>query len=123
MCLAVLFDSSFERYRECVEGGLPSHCPACSASSCGVEGSGDEVEAFQGGRVVGEVPSRPDSASIAGVQGLDRVRGADHAPDLDIVVQEWYELALGVLPELADRGVLLAPLGVELREALTGDRL
>jgi hypothetical protein len=35
--LVGLVDSSFERYRERVEGGLPSHCPACSASSCGVE--------------------------------------------------------------------------------------
>jgi hypothetical protein len=35
--LVGLVDSSFERYRERVESGLPSHCPACPASLCGVE--------------------------------------------------------------------------------------
>jgi hypothetical protein len=57
----------------------------------------------QGGRVVREVPSRANSATVAGVDRLDRICGADHAPDLDVVVQERYELAPGVLPELADR--------------------
>ena len=82
-----LVDSSFESYRECVECGLPSHRPACSAAACGVECSGGEVEALQRGRVVGEVPSRADSAAIAGVDRLDRVGAADHAPDLDVVVR------------------------------------
>jgi hypothetical protein len=98
--LVGLVDSSFERYRECVEGGLPSHGPACSASACRVEGSGGDVEAFQRGRVVREVPSRADGTSVAGVERLDRVCAADHAPNLDVVVQERYELAPGVLPEL-----------------------
>jgi len=68
--LGGLVDSSFERYRECVQGWLPSHCPARSASPCGVERSGGEVEALQGGCVVGEVPAGPDCASVAGVDAL-----------------------------------------------------
>lgn len=119
----VLVDSSFESYRECVEGGLPSHRPACVAAAGGVQRPGGEVEALQRGLVVREVPSRADSAAIAGVERLDRVCAADHAPDLDVVVEERYELAPGVLPELADRRVLLAPLRVELHKTLSRDGL
>jgi hypothetical protein len=34
------------------------------------------------------------SPADADVERLDRVRAADHAPDLDVVIQERYELAL-----------------------------
>jgi hypothetical protein len=95
-------DSSFERYRECVEGGLPAHHRlACSASAGGVEGSGHEVEALQGGVVVWEVSSGSDCASVVGVDRLDRVGATDHASDLHVVVKERDELAPGVLPQLA----------------------
>jgi hypothetical protein len=50
--LGGLVDSSFESYGERVQRGLPSHCPASSASSCRVEGSGDKVEALQSGSLV-----------------------------------------------------------------------
>jgi hypothetical protein len=85
--LVGLDDSSLEGYSECVEGGLPSHRPACSVSACGVEGSGGEVEALQGGRVVGEVPLGSDGASVAGVERLDRVGGVDHARRISTIIK------------------------------------
>jgi hypothetical protein len=67
-------DASFEHDSERVECGLPSGDPPLSASSGRVEAGHDEVEVFEGGLVVGEVPSGLDAAAEAGVEALDRVR-------------------------------------------------
>jgi hypothetical protein len=49
-----------------------------------------------------------DRPPVTGVQRLDRVRGADDGPDLDVVVQERDELLPRVLPQPDDRPVPLA---------------
>jgi hypothetical protein len=55
------------------------------------------------------VPPGLDSAAVAGVEGLDRVRRADHAADLHVVVQERNELVPGVVPQPNHCRVALSP--------------
>ena len=50
-----------------------------------------------------------DRAPVAGVQRLDRVRGAQHLADLDVVVEERDELLPGVFPQADDRPVAGTP--------------
>jgi hypothetical protein len=63
----------------------PPHRPSCLALAGRVQGSGDQVEAFHGGLVGGEVAAGPDGAAVAGVDRLDRVGGADDLADFDVV--------------------------------------
>lgn len=114
--LVVDLDSSFERDREGVQRGLPSRDPACSAAACWVEASDREVQAFQSGLFVGEVAARADRTTEASVQALDRVGRVNDFADLGAVGEERHELGPGVLPELDDRRVALAPLAGELVE-------
>ena len=65
-------------------GFVPVH-PSCLGGPGGVKGSGHEVEALEGGLVGREVTSGADGPAEAGVQALDRVRGADDPADLDVV--------------------------------------
>ena len=58
---------------ERVQRGLPPHGPSCLTLAGGVQRSGDQVQAFQRGLLVREVPAGPDRPAVAGVEGLDRV--------------------------------------------------
>ena len=58
---------------EGVECWLPACHPSCLTGAFGVQASGDEVEGFQGGLLVGEVAAGADGPSEAGVQRFDRV--------------------------------------------------
>jgi hypothetical protein len=78
------------------------------------------VEAFEGGLLVGEVPAGLGPAPVAGVQALDGVGGADDLPDGVRQAEEGHELAPGPLPGSRDRGVALAPGGVEADETRPG---
>lgn len=73
---------------------------------------------LEGRGFVGEVPAGPDGLADTGVDGLDRVRRADHLADLDVEGEEGNELGPGVLPEPDDRRVLLAPSFLEPAESL-----
>ena len=95
----------------------PPHRPPCPAVPGGVKGAGDEVEALDRGLLGREVPPGLDGPAVAGIQRLDRVRGADHRADLRVVVQERDELLPGVLPQPDHRRVLPAPL---LRQLVQG---
>jgi hypothetical protein len=44
----------FEGDGECVQSRLPAHGSSCSFLVCGVEATGDKVEAFQGGLLGGK---------------------------------------------------------------------
>jgi len=62
----------------------PPHCPSCLTAAGGVQGTGHEVEAFHRGLLGGEVPAGADRAPVAGIDGFDRIRGADDAADLHL---------------------------------------
>src|SRR5262249_57326964 len=106
--------------REGVECWLPAHRPANPASPGGVEGAGDQIDALQRGLVGREVPACPHGPTVSGVEALDGVRGADDAPDLDVVVEEGDELFPRRAPEVDDGWVTGAPLVGELVEADRG---
>lgn len=53
---------------------------------------------FRAARFRGEVTARPDRAAVARVQGLDRVRGEQHSPDLDVVEAVAQSPARGLSP-------------------------
>ncbi len=72
-------------------------------------GPDGEVDAFQGGVLVGEMAAGADRAADAGVDRLDRVRGADDAADLGVEGQEQGELGPRVLPKTHDRRIFRAP--------------
>lgn len=113
-------DSAVEGDRERVECGLSPHCPSCLTAAGGVQGAGHQVEAHHRGLFGWEVPAGPNSPRVASIQGFHRVRRADDAVDLDVVVQERHELTSGVLPQLGDRRILRAPLLDELGEPFLG---
>ena len=50
-----------------------------------------------------------DRAPVAGVEGFDRVRAAQHSSDLYVVVEERDELGPGVVPQPDDGRVALPP--------------
>lgn len=50
--------------------------------------SRDRVTRYKHFSAACSVPAGLDRVPVAGVQRLDRIRGADHPPDLDIVVEE-----------------------------------
>ena len=52
-------DTVFEGDREGVQCRLPAHRPAGPAASAGIEGSGHQVQAFEGGLLGREVPANP----------------------------------------------------------------
>jgi hypothetical protein len=94
---------------ECVDGGPPPHGPPGLALAGGVEGSGDQVEAFERRLLGGEMAAGLDRPPVPGVQRLDGVGGADDLADLQVVVQERDELVPGVVPQPDDRRVPPAP--------------
>ena len=73
-------------------GLLPDH-PACPAPAGGVKGVGHQVQAFQRGLLVGEVPAGLHGPVVPRVDGLGGVGCADHLPDLQVVGQERYDTA------------------------------
>ena len=89
---AFLVDSSFEGDDEGVEGRLSPGDPSCPSSPGGVKRTRHEIQTFQGGLLIGEVPTGSDRAPVAGVEGLDRVGRVDHLADLHVVepVAEWF---------------------------------
>ena len=105
-------EPSGEGDRERVERGLPPHHPACPSASGGVKRACHEVETLQRGLLVREVPAGADRAPIPCVDRLDRVCGADHSADLDVVepVAEWRiraspvreDLVVGAVGQLDD---------------------
>lgn len=97
-----LVDASFESDREGVQGRLPPRRPSCPTLTGRVQRPGREIEALEGGLLGREVPTGPDRTPVAGIDRLDRVRRADHASDLDVVVEERDELAPRVVPQPAD---------------------
>lgn len=106
---------------EGVQRGLPAVGPADPPAPGGVQGHRGQVQALEGGLLGGEVPAGVDRAVVAGVQGLDRVRGADDGADLAVEGQEREELGPGVLPQPGDRGVFAPERGLgELEEPLQG---
>ena len=56
------------------------------------------------------MPSCFHGPTVAGVQTFDRIGGANHFPDLDVIVEEGDEFFPRVLPQSDDRGVSGAPL-------------
>src|SRR4029450_525615 len=78
--------------------------------------SGGQVETFEGSLLVGDVAADPPVPPVACVQRLNRIRTANDLADLDVVVQEWHELAPRVLPQPSDRWVRPAPFLGELFE-------
>ena len=56
------------------------------------------------------MPSCFNGPTVAGVQTFDRIGGANHFPDLDVIVEEGDEFFPRVLPQSDDRGVSGAPL-------------
>ena len=76
------------------------------------------VDALQRGLLVREVAAGLDRPPDPGVDGLDRVGGADDPADLGVEAEERHELRPGVLPQPHDRRVLLAPGVGELGEPL-----
>jgi hypothetical protein len=63
--------SAVEELVELVEGALPLVVPALPAAAGGVQGEGGQVEALEGGLLVGEVAAGGGRAAVAGVEGLD----------------------------------------------------
>ena len=66
-------NTAFEGDREGVESGFPARRPAGLAPAGGVEGAGDEVEAFQRGLVGREMSPGSHSSAVAGVEAFDGV--------------------------------------------------
>lgn len=54
----------------------------CLLAPGGVKGPGEEVGAFDRGSLGGRMAFGSDCSVVAGVEGLDRVRGANHFTDL-----------------------------------------
>ena len=76
----------------------------------GIERAGHQVERFQCGLLVREVPTGPDRPPVACVETLNCVGRAQYSPDFDVVVQKRDELLPRVVPQPFDRRVGLAPL-------------
>jgi hypothetical protein len=62
-----------------------------------------EIDTFERGLLVGEVPACSDGFADAGVDALDRVGRADYPPDLRVEGQERHELCPGFVPPKALR--------------------
>jgi hypothetical protein len=71
-------DAAPEGDGEGIEGGLP----AFLADAVRIQGSDDEVEAFERGLLVGEATACPGRPPEPGVQLLDRVRRVNHPANL-----------------------------------------
>ena len=54
---------------------FPPHRPACLAGALGVHPAGDQVQRLDGGLLGGKVSADADGATVARVQGLDRIGG------------------------------------------------
>jgi hypothetical protein len=100
---------------EGVQHGLPAHRPSGPASPCRVQAAGHKVQALQRGLLAREMAPGSHGPPIAGVQRLDRVRGTDHLPDLDVIVEERDELVPGVTPQPDHRPVLRTPFLFQVR--------
>lgn len=68
-----LVDSSFESDTESVEGRFPAHDPSGAAFAGRVKRPDREVDTLEGGLLVGEMASRPDSATDPGVETFEAV--------------------------------------------------
>ena len=119
-CWSGAAEAAVESDVESVEGFLPSLGPAGPAFACGVERHDGEVDALERGLLVGEVTAGSDGLADAGVDRLDRVRGAHDASDLAVEAEERDELGPGVLPQPHDCRVLVAPRFGELEESFLG---
>ena len=98
-----------ERDGEGVDHGLPAHRPPGAACPGRVQAAGHKIQALQCGLLAGEVAAGPDRAPVAGVQGFDRIRGADHLPDFGVVVEERNEFVPCVAPQPDHRAIFITP--------------
>ena len=75
-----------------------------------------EIEQLQRRLVGRETAPGLDDFAKRPMQRLDRIGGVDHLADARREGEERHHMLPGIAPDLADRGVSLAPFSLELRE-------
>lgn len=66
---------------ESVQDGFPALNPPCGVAAIGLSFDGGQVEDFERGLLVGEMPTAPDGLPEPGVEAFDPVGGVDPALD------------------------------------------
>lgn len=96
-----------------VQRGPPPDHPACPNPAYEIKRPRHEIQALQCRLLLQEVPTSPDSPPVAGIDQLNRARGADHPAAHGPYSRNSNVLRPKAALELDDREI---PLGSELFE-------